>query len=142
MTLRNISTRFGLLCSCLLACSSTSARPATDRSATPRVSSPASTGAVAPAVATATEVSAGGNSDQVLIDAPAPPADGAAGTPANASVPAGCEAGKFCAPTSPDPENCGTLTLEQDVEIKRTPGNLLLVFDQSDMSALQRRAES
>jgi Mg-chelatase subunit ChlD len=75
--------------------------------------------------------SAQGNSDQVLLQPSVPPASGAAGTPADPNLPADCEVGKFCAPTSPDPENCGTLTLQQDVEVKRTPGNLLLVFDQS-----------
>lgn len=43
----------------------------------------------------------------------------------------GCEVGKFCKPTTPDPTNCGTLTLGQEIEIKKIPGNLLLVFDQS-----------
>ena len=42
-----------------------------------------------------------------------------------------CEVGKFCGPLGPDPDNCGTLTLEQDVEVTRQPGNLLIVFDQS-----------
>lgn len=37
----------------------------------------------------------------------------------------------FCAPQTPDETNCGTLSLAQDVEVQRTPGNLLLVFDQS-----------
>lgn len=55
-------------------------------------------------------------------------AGGAAALP---GVPMGCEVGKFCPPSEPDPLNCGTLTLAQDVEVKRTPGNLLLVFDQS-----------
>ncbi len=41
-----------------------------------------------------------------------------------------CEVGKFCEPTMPD-GNCGTLRLESDVEITRTPGNLLVIFDQS-----------
>jgi hypothetical protein len=43
----------------------------------------------------------------------------------------GCEIGKFCAPSSPDPTDCGTLTLKQDVVVKRVPGTLLVVFDQS-----------
>jgi hypothetical protein len=43
----------------------------------------------------------------------------------------GCVVGQFCAPTNPDPDNCGTLRLETDVEITRTPGNLLVIFDQS-----------
>jgi hypothetical protein len=42
-----------------------------------------------------------------------------------------CQVGVFCAPTSPDPDNCGTLRLEADVEVKVTPGNLLVIFDQS-----------
>lgn len=41
-----------------------------------------------------------------------------------------CEVGKFCEPTMPD-GNCGSLRLESDVEIIRTPGNLLVIFDQS-----------
>jgi len=42
-----------------------------------------------------------------------------------------CQVGKFCGPLGPDPENCGSLRLEQDVEITRHPGNLLIIFDQS-----------
>jgi hypothetical protein len=42
-----------------------------------------------------------------------------------------CEVGQFCGPQGPDPDNCGTLRLEQDVEVTRHPGNLLIVFDQS-----------
>lgn len=42
-----------------------------------------------------------------------------------------CVVGQFCGPQGPDPENCGSLRLEQDVEITRHPGNLLIVFDQS-----------
>jgi hypothetical protein len=43
----------------------------------------------------------------------------------------GCVVGQFCEPTDPDPDNCGTLRLETDVEVTRTPGNLLVIFDQS-----------
>ncbi|HKU38749.1 MAG TPA: vWA domain-containing protein [Polyangiales bacterium] len=42
-----------------------------------------------------------------------------------------CQVGQFCGPLGPDPANCGTLRLEQDVEVKRQPGNLLVIFDQS-----------
>jgi hypothetical protein len=49
----------------------------------------------------------------------------------NPNVLAGCEVGKFCQPAELDSQNCGSLTLAQDVEITRTPGNVLLVFDQS-----------
>jgi hypothetical protein len=42
-----------------------------------------------------------------------------------------CQVGKFCGPLGPDPDNCGTLRLEQDVEVTRHPGNLLIIFDQS-----------
>ena len=41
-----------------------------------------------------------------------------------------CEEGKFCGPSGPD-GNCGSIRFDQDVEITRTPGNLLIVFDQS-----------
>jgi hypothetical protein len=53
------------------------------------------------------------------------------GAGGDSGIPAGCEPGKFCAPTSPDPTNCGTLSLKSDVEVQRVPGNLLVVFDQS-----------
>jgi len=42
-----------------------------------------------------------------------------------------CEVGMFCGPSAPDSDDCGSLTLETDVEITRTPGNLLVIFDQS-----------
>jgi hypothetical protein len=70
-----------------------------------------------------------GNPDGLV--ARAPTAEAGSGGAGVANLPAGCEVGKFCAPTDPDPTNCGTLTLAQDVEVKRDPGNLLLVFDQS-----------
>lgn len=58
---------------------------------------------------------------------------GTGGVAGSADVDAGplCEVGQFCAPTDPDPDNCGTLRLESDVEVTRVPGNLLVVFDQS-----------
>ena len=63
----------------------------------------------------------------VLLDTPTAPAE-----PIDSGiVELGCEVGKFCKPTTPDPTNCGTLTLGQEIEIKKIPGNLLLVFDQS-----------
>ena len=42
-----------------------------------------------------------------------------------------CVVGQFCRPTEPDPDHCGTLRLEPDVEITRSPGSLLVIFDQS-----------
>lgn len=54
-----------------------------------------------------------------------------AGAGGSDAIPAGCEPGKFCAPSVPDPTNCGTLSLKQDIEVKRIPGNLLVLFDQS-----------
>jgi hypothetical protein len=42
-----------------------------------------------------------------------------------------CEVGKFCAPTGADPNGCGTLTLQTDIEVTVNPGNLLIIFDQS-----------
>jgi hypothetical protein len=59
-----------------------------------------------------------------MSHAPAAPVD-------SGIVEPGCEVGKFCKPMTPDPENCGTLTLGQEIEVKKIPGNLLLVFDQS-----------
>jgi hypothetical protein len=60
------------------------------------------------------------------LETPAPAAQVDSGI-----VELGCEVGKFCKPTTPDPTNCGTLTLGQEIEVKKIPGNLLLVFDQS-----------
>jgi hypothetical protein len=54
-------------------------------------------------------------------------ANGAAGS----NVPAGCMVGKFCAPTTPDPGDCGTITLESSVKTITMPGNVLLIFDRS-----------
>ena len=48
----------------------------------------------------------------------------------------GCEVGKFCAPKGPDGD-CGSLTLEAEVETIQKPGNVLLVFDTSGSMAEQ-----
>ncbi len=42
-----------------------------------------------------------------------------------------CEVGVFCESMDPDPDDCGSLTLEGDVEVVEKPGNVLLVFDRS-----------
>jgi hypothetical protein len=47
----------------------------------------------------------------------------------------GCVVGQFCAPTEPDPADCGSLTLEAKVEVIQHPGNVLLVFDRSGSMA-------
>lgn len=41
-----------------------------------------------------------------------------------------CEVDKFCEPAGADGD-CGSLTLKSNVEVTVTPGNLLIVFDQS-----------
>jgi len=41
-----------------------------------------------------------------------------------------CLEGQFCGPSGPD-GNCGSIRFESDVEVTRTPGNLLIIFDQS-----------
>jgi hypothetical protein len=70
----------------------------------------------------------------------APPAAGAsatlgspaaAGTGSNLADPSICVVGQFCGPTTPDPDNCGTLTLEGDTTVTEVPGNVLMVFDRS-----------
>jgi hypothetical protein len=67
------------------------------------------------------------NATSTLLTVAPPPA-----APVDAGIaPEGCEVGKFCKPVAPDPDNCGTLTLGQEIEVKHLPGNLLLVFDQS-----------
>jgi hypothetical protein len=47
----------------------------------------------------------------------------------------GCVVGQRCAPTQPDPDDCGSLTLEAEVEVIERPGNVLLVFDRSGSMA-------
>jgi len=42
-----------------------------------------------------------------------------------------CQPGVFCPPDTVDNDDCGSLELETDVEVIVTPGNLLVVFDQS-----------
>lgn len=42
-----------------------------------------------------------------------------------------CEVGERCAPTDVDPMDCGSLTLEPEVEVIRNPGNLLVIADKS-----------
>jgi hypothetical protein len=52
-----------------------------------------------------------------------PPAEVDAGTR--------CQPGVFCPPDTVDTDDCGSLELDTDVEVIFTPGNLLVVFDQS-----------
>ncbi|MDH5674420.1 MAG: VWA domain-containing protein [Myxococcales bacterium] len=47
----------------------------------------------------------------------------------------GCEVGERCGPVGPDPDDCGSLTLESEAEIVELPGNVLLVFDRSGSMA-------
>jgi hypothetical protein len=56
---------------------------------------------------------------------------GVAGTGAQIGDGGMCVVGQFCGPTTPDPENCGTLTVEGDTTVTELPGNVLLVFDRS-----------
>lgn len=46
-----------------------------------------------------------------------------------------CVVGQFCENTNPDPDDCGSLTLQTDVEVIEHPGNVLLVFDTSGSMA-------
>ena len=59
-----------------------------------------------------------------------PTSSGAAQPPPANALPDGCEVGKRCAPKQPDGD-CGSLTLEAEVETITHPGNVLLVFDTS-----------
>jgi hypothetical protein len=59
-------------------------------------------------------------------DVTVPPSSGGTGAAGD-----GCVVGQFCAPTDPDPADCGSLTLEAEVEVIEHPGNVLLVFDTS-----------
>ncbi|HET8936677.1 MAG TPA: vWA domain-containing protein [Polyangiales bacterium] len=101
---------------------------ATDSSKSSRMQVKSAGSAGAPAAAMSGIVPGKGpDTNSVLIEtSKAPPAPVDSGI-----VEPGCEVGKFCKPTTPDPENCGTLTLGQEIQVKKIPGNLLLVFDQS-----------
>ena len=79
--------------------------------------------------------------------APAPAAPGSFGNSANPTakpppmmtaadgvLPDGCKVGERCASKGPDGD-CGSLTLEADVETIMHPGNVLLVFDTSGSMA-------
>jgi hypothetical protein len=127
MTQHALTMRLCALCACLVACSASDGTTSKGRKAGP--SSAGQAGSAAAPTPTDPGLGAPVNTDQVLITSSS--ADAGVAMPVDPNLPANCEVGKFCAPSSPDPENCGTLTLQQDVEIKRTPGNLLLVFDQS-----------
>ena len=50
---------------------------------------------------------------------------------------AGCMVGERCYSTDPDPDDCGTLKLEAEVETIQHPGNVLLVFDTSGSMAME-----
>lgn len=65
---------------------------------------------------------------------PVPTPSGGAQAPMPGMLPDGCEVGKRCAPTKPDGD-CGSLTLEAEVETIMHPGNVLLVFDTSGSMA-------
>jgi hypothetical protein len=54
--------------------------------------------------------------------------------PADGVLPDGCKVGERCAAKGPDGD-CGSLTLEADVETIMHPGNVLLVFDTSGSMA-------
>src|ERR1700712_1412722 len=110
---------FALLCAC----------SATDTPKSSRLQNTKSSSAAGNAAPSSTSSGLNGqapNTASVLVQmsmAPVPVDSGI--------VEPGCEVGKFCKPTTPDPDNCGTLTLGQEIEVKKIPGNLLLVFDQS-----------
>lgn len=46
-----------------------------------------------------------------------------------------CVVGQFCENMNPDPDDCGSLTLQTEVETIEHPGNVLLVFDTSGSMA-------
>jgi hypothetical protein len=78
----------------------------------------------------------GSDSPPALAPVTSPPAGPDPSVPstdpnAPSAAPDACPPGMFCGPTGPDSDNCGSLRLEQDVEIVRNPGNVLIVFDQS-----------
>lgn len=99
-----------------------------------------SANAVGPARSGGSAPAAGSGAATPKSDNPGSPQDPGGGLVAMAPAPSphdagivadGCQVGQFCKPLVPDPDNCGTLTLGQDIQIKHIPGNLLLVFDQS-----------
>jgi hypothetical protein len=85
-------------------------------------------GAAAPD--TQSGVAGGGNTGDNSKDSlvPPPPVGGMGGDGASGD---GCVVGKFCAPTVPDPDNCGKLELKTTVKVIPKPGNVLVVYDRS-----------
>jgi hypothetical protein len=77
------------------------------------------------------------------VSTPINPLAGGSGGASGAAGSGACVVGKFCAPTIPDPGDCGTLTLETTVKTIQTPGNVLLIWDRStsmteDWNGMQR----
>jgi len=76
----------------------------------------------------------GGSSSMPGTDEFGNPLSGPSASDPMANLPVagtGCQVGMFCPSSDPDPTDCGSLRLETDVEVTRTPGNLLVIFDQS-----------
>lgn len=130
----------GVVCTLTLAaaCSAdTGVRTSRGRAATGAAGTPGSSGTKDAGQSTAptTPTDTPANSDDFVVedeskkDAGAS-SDAAANTDATMTAD-GCEVGKFCAPTSPDPDNCGKLDLQTDTETVLRPGNVLIVYDRS-----------
>jgi hypothetical protein len=71
-----------------------------------------------------------GNQGNITPGAMATGSGGASGA-GTGGASSDCVVGKFCAPSSPDPGDCGTITLESSVKTITSPGNVLLIFDRS-----------
>ena len=93
-------------------------------SARPTTADPSAAGAPAPMAPPS--MGAFGNSS---AQPPTPPPDD------GMTLEDACEVGERCGPQGPDPDDCGSLTLEAEVEVIENPGNVLLVFDRSSSMA-------
>ena len=124
----------------LLGCSG-DAPPAPKRYGPSPVSA-AGSGSTAPAGGVAGSGTAGptapidADNPNMLLPLPPPPVMMATGgmgggAPMGPAAGDGCEDGKFCAPTGPDPTDCGKLNLKTNVKMIKKPGNVLVVFDRS-----------
>jgi hypothetical protein len=101
-----------------------------DAPGTSRNSNPGTTPQAGPGTAgNAAPSQPGGFGNTTAMAPMAPPATIAPGDD-------GCVVGQFCESMDPDPDDCGSLTLEAEVEVIEKPGNVLLVFDTSGSMAM------
>ena len=137
MRLRASGSTASLVLLCVAACAG--GDPTTGRVVTPKIGLPAGGGA---APSSGTNGTGTGSSDTQSDNPDSKPLDtkidnggmnGLLPPPPPPAVDAGdgCEVGKFCAPTEPDPTDCGKLELKTTTKTITMPGNVIVIYDRS-----------